>query len=116
MLNPNTGRARRHAKIRASVKGTAQKPRLSMYRSNKQVVCQLIDDVNGHTLAAASGLDLGPNAKGTKTERATQVGELLAERASKQKIKSICFDRGGYKYHGRVKAVADALRQKGLEF
>lgn len=116
MIQHKTGRARRHAKIRAQVKGTAAKPRLSMFRSNKHVMCQLIDDVNGVTLAAASGLDLAKDAKGTKTERAAMVGQLLAERAAKQKITTICFDRGGYKYHGRVKAVAEELRQKGLQF
>lgn len=116
MIVHKTGRARRHAKIRSQVKGTPDKPRLSMFRSNKHVVCQLIDDVNGKTLVAASGLDLAKDAKGTKTERAAMVGQLLAERAAKQKITTICFDRGGYKYHGRVKAVAEELRQKGLQF
>jgi large subunit ribosomal protein L18 len=116
MLERKVGRARRHAKIRAHVKGTAEKPRLSMFRSNKQVVCQLIDDVKGVTLAAASGVDLKKEQKGTKTERATLVGRILAERALEKNIKTIAFDRGGYKYHGRVKAVAEELRQKGLEF
>lgn len=116
MLNRNVGRNRRHAKIRARLKGTAAQPRLSIFRSNKHVVCQLIDDVSGVTLAAASGLDLAKNQTGTKTERAAEVGKLLADRAKEKKIKRISFDRGGYKYHGRVKAVAEELRQKGLEF
>lgn len=110
------GRSRRHNRIRYQVKGTSQKPRLSIFRSNTQVICQLVDDVNGVTLAAASGQDLGATVKGTKTERAAKVGELLAERALAKKVTTIVFDRGGYKYHGRVKAVAEQLRQKGLQF
>lgn len=115
MLQIKTGRARRHAKIRSTVSGTAHKPRLSMFRSNQHVVCQLIDDTAGHTLAAASGLDVR-DKKGTKTEKAVMVADLLAERAKAKKITTIVFDRGGYKYHGRIKAVAEQLRHKGLEF
>jgi large subunit ribosomal protein L18 len=110
------GRDRRHNRVRYRVKGTATKPRLSIFRSNTQVVCQLIDDTKGVTLAAASGKDLGAKAAGTKVERAAQVGQLLAERAVAQKVTEIVFDRGGYKFHGRVKAVAEELRQKGLKF
>jgi large subunit ribosomal protein L18 len=116
MTQHTTGRTRRHNRIRMKVKGTAQKPRLSVFRSNTQVICQLVDDVNGVTLAAASGRDLGAKAKGTKTERAAQVGQLLAERALAKKVTEVVFDRGGYKYHGRIKAVAEELRQKGLQF
>lgn len=115
-MQRTTGRTRRHNRIRWQVKGTPEKPRLSVFRSNTQVVCQLVDDVNGVTIAAASGRDLGVDSKGTKTERAAAVGRLLADRALEKKVKVIVFDRGGYKYHGRVKAVAEELRQKGLEF
>lgn len=116
MLQPKTGRARRHAKIRSTVRGTADKPRLSMFRSNQHVVCQLIDDNAGHTLVAASGLDLAKDQKGTKTEKAVMVADILAQKAQDKKITTIVFDRGGYKYHGRIKAVAEQLRQKGLVF
>ena len=117
MMQQHTyGRERRHNRIRYRVQGTAAKPRLSIFRSNTQVVCQLIDDAKGVTLVAASGTDLGAKATGTKTERAAQVGQLLAERAIAKKVTVLVFDRGGYKYHGRVKAVAEELRQKGLKF
>lgn len=115
-IQHSTPRARRHAKIRATVIGTAQKPRLSIFRSNKHVVCQLIDDTTGSTLVAVSGISLDKDFKGTKTERAAKVGQLLADKAVKQHIKTLVFDRGGYKYHGRVKAVAEEMRQKGLQF
>ena len=111
-----TLRHRRHEKIRMRLSGTSERPRLSIFRSNKHVWCQLIDDSQGRTLAAASGPMLKDSDKKTKTERAALVGELLAEKAKEKKITSIVFDRGGYKYHGRVKAVADALREKGLDF
>lgn len=116
MTQHASGRTRRHNRIRWQVKGTAAKPRLSIFRSNTQVICQLVDDVNGVTIAAASGRDLGDKAKGTKTEQAAMVGQLLAERAKEKKVTTLVFDRGGYKYHGRVKAVAEELRQKGLVF
>ena len=116
LVRHENARARRHAKIRSRVKGTAQTPRLSIFRSNKHVVCQLIDDTTGKTLTAVSGVNLDSAAKGTKTERAAKVGQLLADQALKLNINSLVFDRGGYKYHGRVKAVAEELRQKGLKF
>lgn len=116
MVFRSIGRDRRHAKIRSKLKGTSEQPRLSIFRSNKHVACQLIDDVNGVTIAAASGLDLKKDQKGTKTERAALVGQLLADRALEKNVSRISFDRGGYKYHGRVKAVAEELRQKGLKF
>ena len=115
MVEHTTGRERRHNRVRYRVRGTGDKPRLSIFRSNTQVVCQLIDDTKGVTLAAASGKDL-KQPKGTKTERAAMVGELLADRALERQVKAIVFDRGGYKYHGRIKAVAESLRQKGLQF
>jgi large subunit ribosomal protein L18 len=108
-------RAKRHARIRVQLKGTATKPRLSIFRSNKSVICQLINDVDGRVLAAVYGPHQ-KNLSGTKTERATSVATQLAEKALAQNISQIVFDRGGYAYHGRVKAVAEELRQKGLKF
>lgn len=103
-----------HWRIRRKVAGTATKPRLSVYRSNKEIYCQLIDDVNGNTLAAATSL----NAKlsGTKSEQASEVGKLIAEKAKALNIEAVVFDRGGYLYHGRVKALAEGAREGGLKF
>jgi large subunit ribosomal protein L18 len=112
-LNP---RAKRHARLRHRIAGTAERPRLSIFRSNKSVTCQLIDDTAGRTLAAVSGSHLKLTTKMTKTERAIEVARKLAEQAKQHNISTLVFDRGGYKYHGRVKAVAEELRQKGLTF
>lgn len=103
-----------HWRIRKKVAGTATKPRLNVYRSNKEIYCQLIDDVNGKTLAAATSL----NAKlsGTKAEKAREVGKLIAEKAKALNIEAVVFDRGGYLYHGRVKALAEGAREGGLKF
>lgn len=109
-------RQKRHARIRARIVGTAERPRLSIFRSNKSVACQLIDDVQGRTLAAVYGAHLKIEGKLTKTERAIEVARLLAEKAATQNIQALIFDRGGYQYHGRVKAVAETLREKGLTF
>ncbi|MDD5979604.1 MAG: 50S ribosomal protein L18 [bacterium] len=108
----NSMRQIRHARIRKQVSGTKEIPRLCVYRSNLNIYAQLIDDENNITLASASSL----NIKGNNIEVATKVGELIAEEAKKLKIKKVVFDRGGYLYHGRVKALADAARDKGLEF
>ncbi len=108
----NSMRQIRHARIRKQVSGTKEIPRLCVYRSNLNIYAQLIDDENNITLASASSL----NIKGNNIEIATKVGELIAEEAKKLKIKKVVFDRGGYLYHGRVKALADAARDKGLEF
>ena len=108
----NSMRQIRHARIRKQVSGTKEIPRLCVYRSNLNIYAQLIDDENNITLASASSL----NIKGNNIEVATKVGELIAEEAKKLKIKKVVFDRGGYLYHGRVKALADAARSKGLEF
>lgn len=108
-------RRRIHLRIRKAVVGTAQRPRLSVFRSNLSIYCQLIDDKAGHTLLAASSRDTGVD-KGTKVEQARQVGKLLAEKAVAAKIESVVFDRGGYLYHGRVKALADGAREGGLKF
>jgi large subunit ribosomal protein L18 len=107
-------RLRIHLRIRKKVNGTPQRPRLSVYRSNKAIYCQLIDDLRGHTLAAASSMEKGVSATGTKIEQAAAVGRLIAERAKSVGIDSAVFDRGGYLYHGRVKALADGARENGL--
>ena len=108
----NDMRVVRHKRIRKQIIGTKDMPRLCVYRSNKNISAQLIDDEKGVTLASASSLDM----KGNNTEVATKVGEKIAAEAKKIKVKKVVFDRGGYLYHGRVKALADAARKKGLEF
>lgn len=109
----NAMRQKRHLRIRKHISGTAERPRLSIYRSNKQFYVQLIDDVNGHTLAFAHSSDVGEHAN---IETAKGVAKLLAEKALKKGIKTIVFDRSGYLYHGRIKALAEALREAGLQF
>ena len=111
----NQIRLRRHKRVRGKISGTAERPRLSVYRSNKNIYAQLIDDVKGVTLASASTLDSEVNGK-TKSEQAAGVGELIAKRAGEKNIKSVVFDRGGYLYHGRVQALAEAARENGLQF
>ena len=106
------GRKRLHMRIRNKISGTAERPRLSVYRSNKAIYCQLIDDLKRETLAAASSQGL----KGNKSEQAAEVGKLIAEKAKAQKIDTIVFDRGGYRYHGRVRSLADGAREGGLKF
>lgn len=108
-------RERRHRSIRKKLQGTADRPRLNVFRSSANVHVQIIDDEQGHTLVAASSLE-GPARSGNKTERARMVGQLVAERARARGITRVVFDRGGYLYHGRVKAVADGARAGGLEF
>ncbi|PJR04724.1 50S ribosomal protein L18 [Avrilella dinanensis] len=103
-------------RIRKVVDGTAERPRLSVFRSNKEIYAQIIDDVNGVTLAAASSRDKEVNAEGTKTEMAVAVGKAIAEKALKAGIEKVSFDRGGYLYHGRVKSLADGAREAGLKF
>jgi len=112
-------RHRRHRRIRAKVAGTRERPRLNVFRSLGHIYAQVIDDVEGHTLVAASTIDdeVRPRIDGlSKTEQARVVGEAVAERALEQGIDKVVFDRGGYKYHGRVKALAEAARDKGLKF
>lgn len=104
---------RRHARIRSRIMGTAERPRLAVFRSNKFIYAQLIDDVAGVTLAAASDMKAG---KGTKSERAAIVGSEIAQGAKKHNISSVVFDRGGFAYTGRVQALADAARAGGLNF
>lgn len=110
---------RRHRikkRIRKIVSGSKQKPRLSVYRSNKEIYAQLVDDVKGETLVAASSREKGIDNKGTRIEIATAVGKALAEKAVQAKIEEVAFDRNGYLYHGRVKALADGAREGGLKF
>jgi large subunit ribosomal protein L18 len=106
-------RGRRRRKIRARVAGTAERPRLSVFRSNRGVVAQLIDDERGHTLASVRWFE--PDLRGLKSmEQATRAGEILAQRAKEAGVESCVFDRGGYRYHGRVKALAEGARSGGL--
>jgi large subunit ribosomal protein L18 len=110
-------RIRIKMRIRKVVSGTSDRPRLSVFRSNKQISVQLIDDLAGKTMVAASSGEKGiVEKKGTKTEKAKLVGQLIAERAKEHGIDNVVFDRGGYLYHGRVKALADAAREGGLKF
>ena len=110
-------RLRIKLRIRKVVSGTVERPRLTVFRSSKQIYCQLIDDMAGHTVLAASSNEKGIlEKKGTKTEKAKLVGQLIAERAKEQGIESIVFDRNGFLYHGRVKALAEAARVGGLKF
>ena len=104
-------------RIRKKIKGTAERPRLSVFRSNKQIYAQLIDDVTGVTLSAASsGMKDFQGTKGTKVELAREVGKSLASKAVQSGITSVVFDRGGYLYHGRIKALAEGAREGGLQF
>ncbi len=112
-------RARRHRRVRARIKGTPERPRLNVFRSARHIFTQIIDDTRGHTLVAASTLEAEIRSRAAqlnKTEEAKAVGLLLAQRALSQGIKRVVFDRGGYKYHGRVAALANAAREGGLEF
>lgn len=111
-------RARRHYRVRKKVSGTEARPRLAVYRSNRHVVAQVIDDVSGRTLAAASSLEAAVRSSGPTGNRtaAAAVGKLVAERAVQAGVTKVAFDRGGFLYHGRVAALADAARQAGLEF
>ena len=111
----NKVRQKRHRRVRGKLSGTADRPRLHVFRSNTGIYAQVIDDVAGVTLASASTLDKEVS-KGTKTEQAVVVGKLVAERAVAKGISEVVFDRGGYLYHGRVKALADAARENGLKF
>ena len=112
-----TSRTRRHARLRKKVVGSPERPRLAINRSSRHVFVQLIDDVAGHTLASASTMEADVRAlEGDKKARAAKVGELVAARAREAGVTAVVFDRGGYRYHGRVAALADAAREGGLEF
>lgn len=113
------GRLRRHARVRRTVSGSSERPRLNVFRSLSHIYAQVIDDSRGHTLAAASTAEAdvrGDVAGMKKAEAAKRVGLLIAERAKAAGVTAVVFDRGGYKYHGRVKALADGAREGGLEF
>jgi large subunit ribosomal protein L18 len=112
------GRIRRHRRVRRKVHGTAARPRLAVYRSNKHISAQLIDDDSGRTLAAASSTEADQRAAGTggSVAAAERVGTLIADRAKAAGVTAVVFDRGGYAYHGRVAAIAEAARNAGLEF
>lgn len=116
--NKNETRKQRHVRVRKRVFGSAERPRLNVYRSNLHIYAQLVDDARGHTLAAASSLDasLKDAGNGGNVEGAQAVGRLVAERAKAAGIDRVVFDRGGYLYHGRIKALAEAAREGGLEF
>ena len=116
-LSKSDRRQRIKNRIRKVVSGTEARPRLAVFRSNKEIYAQVIDDVTGKTISAASSRDKDiSSAKGNKTEKAALVGKTVAERAMKAGIESIAFDRGGYLYHGRVKSLAEAAREAGLKF
>lgn len=112
---PRELRIRRHTRLRKKVSGTPERPRLSVFRSNVHIYAQVIDDVAGHTLAAASTVEK-ESSDGTKTEQASAIGKLVAQRALDAGVTKVVFDRGGFQYHGRIKALADAAREAGLSF
>jgi large subunit ribosomal protein L18 len=116
LLTKPQARARRHRRVRGKIFGTAERPRLVVFRSNRGIEAQLVDDAEGRTLAAASWLHLKKSFKGNKTAQAAEVGKLLAANARKANVETVVFDRGGYLYHGRVKALAEAARDGGLKF
>lgn len=116
-IDKNKVRKKRHSRVRRKVLGTAERPRLNIYRSNKHIYAQLVDDVNGVTIASASTVDKAFDLdNGSNIEAAQKVGELVAQRASEKGYQSVVFDRGGYLYHGRIQALADAARENGLQF
>ena len=114
--NRKMERARRHARVRRKISGTAERPRLCVYRSNANIYAQIIDDVAGNTLVQASTLDKEIKIKHANKEAAKELGTLIAKRAADKKIKTVVFDRGGYIYHGVVKELAEAAREGGLTF
>jgi large subunit ribosomal protein L18 len=109
-------RSRIHARIRRKLRGTAERPRLAVFRSVAHIYAQVIDDAEGKTLVSASSVDKGAKTNGGNVAAAKAIGKTVAERAREKGIKSVVFDRGGYQYHGRVKALAEAARAAGLEF
>jgi len=111
-FNRELARKRRHERVRNRVEGSPERPRLCVYRSNQHIYAQIIDDTIGHTLASASSLGVG----GANVEGAIAVGKLIAEKAKEAGVEKVVFDRGGYLYHGRIKSLADAAREGGLDF
>jgi large subunit ribosomal protein L18 len=116
MKNRLEARRRRHVRVRKAVVGTSERPRLSVFRSNRYLYAQVIDDKTGRTLAAASSQEASLRSKTLSVETATEIGKLVAERAKSAGVGAVVFDRGGFTYHGRIKALADAARASGLEF
>ena len=116
MGSKKDARARRHSRVRKQVHGTADRPRLAVYRSNKYIYAQVIDDIAGETLAAASSQEGTLRGERLNVETAAKVGKALGDRAKEAGVSVVVFDRGGYKYHGRIKALADGAREAGLEF
>ena len=115
--NSNVARLRRHARVRKNISGTAERPRLNVFRSSKHIYAQIIDDVNGVTLVSASSLEKAfTDGNGGNCDAAKTVGKMVAEKALDRGIKTVVFDRGGYIYHGRVAALAEGAREAGLEF
>ena len=114
--NTNAQRLKRHKRVRAKISGTPEMPRLNVFRSEANIYAQVLDDVNGVTLASASSLDKAIEGYGGNIAAATAVGKLVAERAKAKGIETVVFDRGGYLYHGRVKALAEGAREGGLKF
>jgi large subunit ribosomal protein L18 len=115
-MDKNQVRTRVHRRIRRRVLGTAERPRLAVYRSLAHIYAQVIDDRSGHTIAAASSNDKGAGMDGGNVTGAKEIGRIVAERAKEKGVSRVVFDRGGYLYHGRIKALADAAREAGLEF
>jgi large subunit ribosomal protein L18 len=115
-LTVREARLRRHRRVRGKVSGSAERPRLVVHRSNRGITAQLVDDLEGKTLAGASWMALPKSFKGTKIDQAAEVGKTLAKAAKAAGIEKVVFDRGGYLYHGRVKALADGAREGGLDF
>jgi len=117
-LDSRAARQRRHRRIRVILTGTTQRPRLNVFRSLQHIYAQVIDDSTGTTLAAASTNEpsVRSGLSGTKTERARAIGRAIAERSKEKGVSAVVFDRGGYRYHGRIKALADAAREAGLDF
>lgn len=115
-LSKSDRRKRIHNRVRQKIQGTGARPRLTVFRSNKAIYCQLIDDSQGVTLASASSRDEGFSATGTKSEIAKAVGATLASKAKSSNIESVVFDRSGYLFHGRIKALAEGAREGGLKF
>ncbi|HLU93588.1 MAG TPA: 50S ribosomal protein L18 [Membranihabitans sp.] len=115
-MNKTARRDRIKHRVRRKVNGTAEKPRLTVYRSNRGISCQIIDDVAGATLVSASTKEKAFETTGTKSDQAKEIGKLIAERAKGKDIEAVVFDRSGYLYHGRVKALAEGAREGGLKF
>lgn len=111
-----SARTRRHTRVRKRVRGTGEKPRLAVFRSNRYIYAQVINDLDGHTIAAASSQEADMRGKALNKDTAAQVGTLVGNRAKEAGVGVVVFDRGGYKFHGKVKALADAAREAGLEF